>query len=152
MDWIGWAVTIATALIGTGGWAAFLRVRSQNRLDSANSTKSEADAAESLGRTVSALSQRLSAVESESRARLEQVESQLQADIDAKDIRIGHLESHVARLNAESLEREKKYNALQSFTEGVIQAFAILDGQLRAHHIVPAAQLPPKPPTGPLKP
>lgn len=142
------------AVFGGGaatGLAALFRIRGQARMDSATAVETEAKATESLGRTVSSLSQRLSAVESESRARLAQVEGQLQADIEAKDKRIAQLEAHVARLNSESLEREKKYNALQSFTEGVIQAFMILDAQLRANHIIPSAQLPPKPPTGPLK-
>ncbi len=133
-------MTIATALIGTGGWAAFLRVRSQNRLDKSKSKESDASAAESLSRIVRTLSERLNAVESESRARLAQVELQLQSDIEAKEIRITRQDERIKRLESDVVIFKRLLSEWQAYARGLFDMLVAL------------GQRPPKPPdTGPLK-
>lgn len=142
----------AAALVGGGtGLAALLRTRGQNLKDRADSNQSNAVAIASLTDTISELSARMTAQREANEEAMDELRAQMQSDIEAKDIRIGHLEAHIARLNAESIARDKKYDVMQAYTEGVIASYMTLDAQLRANHITPAAQLPPKPDTGPLK-
>lgn len=163
------------AIFGGGaatGLSALLRLRSQTQLDRSSARKTDAEATEINATAYGKLMALISALTDEMREKdqhhaeeIRLLDERLNSDINAKDrvIRTLHAQidelkttnrsliEQVARLNAENIAREKKYEAQHHFTDGVIQAFAILDGQLRAIHVTPAAQLPPKPDTGPFK-
>lgn len=148
------------ALVGvfSGGAATWLttiaRSRAQNKKDTADASQMEAaaDAArasafENLWNHVNAMSEeydkKIKAAEAEAAAAIESIRDQLAADIHAKDIRIKRLEVDIVNV-------KKSLEIWRSFAEGVLAVAVVLDAQLRANHITPAASLPAKPKTGPL--
>lgn len=124
----------AAALLGAGtGLSALLRTRGQNRKDSAESEKTEAEAESARVNAYAALWERVNKITADYDARMEELRAQLNSDIEAKDIRLRRLESDVVSL-------KRSLGEWRSYAMGLFDM------------LVKLGQTPPKPPdTGPLK-
>ena len=133
MDWLGYAVTLAVAVLGgIGGWASYLRVRAQNSLDNSTARKNEADAVRSLSATVTELSAEMARRNDAHEAEIAELRGQLESDIAAKDIRLRRVESDVIALK-------------QKLSEWRAYAMGLYD------MLIKLKETPPPPPaTGPL--
>lgn len=135
----------AAALVGGGtGLAALLRARAQNKNDTADAQQKDAvaDAArasafanlwEHVNKMQAEYERKLAAESACYQKGIENVRAELQADIEAKDIRLRRLESDVILL-------KQKLGEWRSYAMGLFDM------------LVKLGQTPPKPPeTGPLK-
>ena len=133
MDWLGYAVTLAVAVIGgIGGWASYLRIHAQNSLDNSTARKNDADAVRSLSATVTELSAEMARRNDQHEAEITELRAQLNADIEAKDTRLKRVESDVIALK-------------QKLSEWRAYAMGLYDMLIRLKETPP-----PPPATGPL--
>ena len=132
MDWLGYVVTLAVAVIGTGGWVSYLRVRAQNQVDTSVARKNDADAVRTLSATVTELSAEMARRNDQHESEITELRAQLYSDIEAKDIRLKRVESDVIALK-------------QKLSEWRAYAMGLYD------MLVKLKETPPPPPaTGPL--
>ena len=132
MDWLGYVVTLVVAGLGAGGWASYLRVRAQNQVDTSVARKNDADAVRSLSATVTELSAEMTRRNDQHEAEITELRAQLNADIEAKDIRLKRVESDVIALK-------------QKLSEWRAYAMGLYDMLIRLKETPP-----PPPATGPL--
>ena len=126
----------AVAIFGGGaatGLAALFRIRGQGRMDAATARKTDADAEKVEAEMEAVYEKKLAAESACYQVGIEKVRAELQADIEAKDIRLRRLESDVVTL-------KQKLGEWRAYALGLYDM------------LVKLRQTPPPPPdTGPLK-
>lgn len=129
------------ALIGGGtGLAALLRTRGQNLKDRADSNQSNAAAIASLTDTIAELSERMTAQREANEKAMDELRAQLNADIEAKDIRLKVSETAIKRLESDVILLKQKLGEWRAYAMGLYDM------------LIKLRQTPPPPPdTGPLK-